>query len=317
MISRRLYWRAYAIRQDRLEKKFITSLIKLFNKNIFQFINYVKTNGIGAASIADNVIDKKELENLLKDFYRICAAHQANKVLRDLKTQKSNHLLLGLEQLAPVIDKYFELYLFENAVLPISTTTRKTLVDYVLKRMARGDSLDDALVGLKKLALEGGIPVSRARAKVIAQTESTRAMNFGGFIGAYMSGKDVDKIWVTCEDERVRDPRKLIYRNNPFSHEKLDGVRIDMMGTFYNPGPIKFPGDPDADFKNTVNCRCCLLFAEKVVSVPEPIVFAPPRRRERTLANFIIDVLQGFILGGTLGNLLDQLTVQWQDSNIE
>ena len=109
-------------------------------------------------------------------------------------------------------------------------------------------------------------------------------MSFGSLLGAYKSGVDVDKMWITCADEKVR--------RSPYSHEILDRQRAGLFKPFNNGEQIKYPGDPDASKANTINCRCCQMFVEK----PR----ARPRVTNRRLTNFLIDFFSGFFLGSEL-----------------
>lgn len=145
--------------------------------------------------------------------------------------------------------------------------------------------MNDAIQNFDTLALTGWGYKSLPRAVRIARTESTRALSFGGLIGAYMTGIDVDKVWVTSDDERVRG-----FPNYPakYPHVDLDLNVSPLMGAFYNREKIKFPGDPDASIENTANCRCAMFFKE--TSNPDDEV-------ERDLDDFLTDFLTGVFIG--------------------
>jgi hypothetical protein len=97
------------------------------------------------------------------------------------------------------------------------------------------------------------------RSETIARTEAIRAVNTGNVMAwkqAIADGKiDADAVtkqWVYTADARTRHAHRTIPGLNP------KGIGLD--AAFQSElGPIRFPGDPDADAANTVNCRCTMI----------------------------------------------------------
>lgn len=90
------------------------------------------------------------------------------------------------------------------------------------------------------------------RARVIAQTETTRAYGAGTLAGGMeqsrLTGRLLRKRWDTERDERVR-----------ISHREVDGETLDLGMPFYVDGiPLMFPGDPMGPPETVINCRCDL-----------------------------------------------------------
>lgn len=91
------------------------------------------------------------------------------------------------------------------------------------------------------------------RARVIAQTETTRAYGAGalaaGMEQSRVSGRLLRKRWDTEHDDRVRT-----------SHRSVDGEVRDLGMPFYVDGfPLMFPGDPIGPPETVINCRCDLV----------------------------------------------------------
>lgn len=91
-----------------------------------------------------------------------------------------------------------------------------------------------------------------ARARTIAQTETTRAYGAGtlaaGMEQSRVSGRLLQKRWDTEHDARVRA-----------SHREVDGQVRDLGYPFYVDGfPLMFPGDPMGPPETVINCRCDL-----------------------------------------------------------
>lgn len=91
------------------------------------------------------------------------------------------------------------------------------------------------------------------RAKVIARTESLRSVNQGveqAYTQAISEGKidklDIEQSWLSAGDGRVRD-----------SHSSLNG-QIRGWGEVWQGlhGALRYPGDPNAPARETINCRC-------------------------------------------------------------
>lgn len=90
------------------------------------------------------------------------------------------------------------------------------------------------------------------RARVIAQTEVTRAYGAGtlaaGMEQSRLTGRLLQKRWDTEQDQRVRE-----------SHREVDGRVLDLGMPFYVDGfPLMFPGDPMGPPETVINCRCDL-----------------------------------------------------------
>lgn len=98
--------------------------------------------------------------------------------------------------------------------------------------------------------------LKQSRAQMISQTEAFRAANAGAHNSwqqiaqqAGYSPDDLRRYWVATNDSHTRDAHREI----PDINDK--GVRLDE--PFKSPlGPIMYPGDPDADPSNSINCRC-------------------------------------------------------------
>ena len=87
---------------------------------------------------------------------------------------------------------------------------------------------------------------SEARAAMAGQTISVGSVNWGTADGYRADGVDA-KEWLTQQDDRVRD-----------SHQALDsGEAIPLTAKFAN--GCSFPGDPEGEPGEIINCRCTLL----------------------------------------------------------
>lgn len=92
---------------------------------------------------------------------------------------------------------------------------------------------------------------NRAAAVRLARTSVTAAEN-AGRVDSYKRAKGlgikVQQEWLATLDLRTRS-----------SHRKLDGERVDVGKKFSN--GCRYPGDPEAAYAETCNCRCTLIAA--------------------------------------------------------
>ena len=83
------------------------------------------------------------------------------------------------------------------------------------------------------------------RAERIARTEVLTASNMGSLMGAESLGVPFKKKWIATTDSRTRD-----------SHKALNGKLAGDNGRFSN--GLEYPGDPNGDPSEVVNCRCAI-----------------------------------------------------------
>ena len=110
--------------------------------------------------------------------------------------------------------------------------------------------------------------IDKARAMVIARTETISAMNSGAIAGAESTGLELTKDWISTRDDRTRGNPGGRYPDADFDHFSIDGQKTDLNGQFMIPGlfgfePLSFPGDPIGSAGNVINCRCTVGFIPK------------------------------------------------------
>lgn len=95
-----------------------------------------------------------------------------------------------------------------------------------------------------------------ARAKMIAQTETHAAAQFGSMEAARsLDIPNLKKVWLATHDDRVRE-----------SHLEADGQEVAMDAPFIiqdqdgDDVELDFPGDPSGPADQVVNCRCVMVY---------------------------------------------------------
>lgn len=115
-----------------------------------------------------------------------------------------------------------------------------------------GESRDQIAARIDKVLSFTGSERWPHRARVIAQTETTRARAAGtmaaGVEMGRVTGRQLTKTWDAKDDDRVR-----------VAHHGVDGTTVPVGSVFYVGGyPMLFPGDPSAPADQVINCRCSL-----------------------------------------------------------
>jgi SPP1 gp7 family putative phage head morphogenesis protein len=122
----------------------------------------------------------------------------------------------------------------------VSETVRHGLEQVI----AEGLSSDESPRELAARIREYYSGLSAGRAQTIARTEIARAYNQARADAMRTMGITTHE-WLSARDERVRTA--------PFNHA-IDGERVTVGMPFSN--GLRFPGDPQGEPGNVINCRC-------------------------------------------------------------
>ena len=159
--------------------------------------------------------------------------------------------------------------LYRAKLEQVGNTGVKTSIQRLALRLALRDGRGDAQI---KRAIREGTPLPKERidwlveryraraiklrAETIARTEALAAVHQGhkqAFDQAILDGRllpeEIEEEWVSAGDMRVRH-----------SHTLLNGTK-QAFGQLWQGlyGLLRFPGDPDADPRERINCRCILV----------------------------------------------------------
>ncbi len=118
----------------------------------------------------------------------------------------------------------------------------------VASQLTQGVLLGESIPKLAK-RVQRVVDSNYATAVRTARTAVTGAENAGrvsSYRRAQAMGIDVEQEWLATLDGRTRH-----------SHRRLDGERAPVGGKFSN--GCRYPGDPEAAYAETMNCRCTLV----------------------------------------------------------
>lgn len=273
--------------QKRMERLYLAKVYKALQAQIKAFTNDLRLGGVDYAKGRLSMdIMNGHIGPVIKSIYRMSALSNANQVYSRLKKYEVSlkYRTFGFNEVwTQDVLNYFRLHLLEKAVLPISETTKEIILRTLEKATTEGWSISETVKYLETT------DITKNRARTIVRTETVRATNFGGMLGAFESTLVMEKEWIDSNDFRVRVTH---------THAGVGGEKRDLLKPFSN--GLQFPGDPEGSAKETVNCRCVLGFTPKRDKNGRLI-----KKPVSGIRSSIVDVLAGALLGFELGQLIN------------
>lgn len=251
-MNRRQYSEKHIRRVKLFERKFTRPVYNAIRKPMLGVADTLRSEGIEAAMQATNrVIIVEGVGSIVQDIYKQVGVWAASRSLREINSSaKEQKAGFGFnEEWIRDILEYFRLYLLNRAVLPISETTRKDIMEILTRGQEEGWGIDRMAFELERVDL----PLARAR--TIVRTEIAKAQFYGTELGRRSSIYESVTTWIAANDHRTRH-----------SHRDVDGDVVKEGEKFRVPiyrGDLqvgselmKGPGDPEATAGNVINCRC-------------------------------------------------------------
>lgn len=268
----------YTQRQHKLEKAYTPKLIRAIKDFRNNFISDLRAYGKNTAigNLQQIAIDEK-LTTLLQSIYKTAGLAGARLQHSELLRAEQKAASFGRNErwVADIIE-FLRMHMV-NFVQDITDTMRADIVKILEKGVDEGWGIDEIVAQLRQLNR------IEARARVIARTETVRAMNVGHAVAAKDTPYEVDKKWNAARDHRTRH-----------SHAKINGHIVDENGYFKvskqkgGHDEMLYPGDANASPENTVNCRCRVTYIPKrdaagrlVMRRPNQATIVPMRRPQR------------------------------------
>lgn len=244
----------YLLRFHRFQKSrelyFAPKINEALHRQYLQFTSHVRTQGIEAA----NFITPTYLMSVIHNLYMDAGIVYGKKIRADLNKAKKEiskkELKAGQisfsERVAQLIADYFRTDIF-NIANDITETTQQLIKDLFTEAYRLGSSLDEIVKQLENTEL------SKVRARLITRTETVTASNQAGRFVAKESGLELNKVWLSAHDSRVRN-----------GHLVANGHMVGIDDYFIVAGEEMLqPGDrgghdnkPKVSADNIVNCRC-------------------------------------------------------------
>jgi hypothetical protein len=248
----RKFEREYIKVRDRIEKKGVNMAQVAIIAQYKQFLNDAK-------SLKPSEWDKIEIKSdpikkFFEAFYPMSAplGLMTKKYLSEQKASDDN-IFLSLYQM--FMQKLVSTKVYSDRIKSITNTTsdriNTVLRDLMTTAELEGWPIDKIRRGLIERIGDSITGNIRARAQGIAQTEMISASNQASSYAAESTGLEYRKYWSTSHLKDVR-----------LSHIQAEQESISREGlkpneTFSN--GLLYPGDPNGDAEDVINCRCTIL----------------------------------------------------------
>lgn len=165
------------------------------------------------------------------------------------KLQTKARMPIGFnEDFVNSILQYFQLRLLNEAVIPITETTKDWIRQQLSNGILQGLSIDEIVDNMLQSA------ITKTRAERIARTEIMKAANLAADIGAEKTGLLLEDIWISVRDNRTRRDHRnadgqTVQHGQPFV---IGDERYLMM----RPGDGKSQDGRKVKASEICNCRC-------------------------------------------------------------
>lgn len=123
---------------------------------------------------------------------------------------------------------------------------RRLMSSQLAQGVALGEGIPDIAARIARVT--GSNVAAATRAARTSVTAAECAGRVESYRRAQGMGVRLGQEWLATLDERTRS-----------SHRRLDGERVEVSGKFSN--GCRYPGDPQAPYSETCNCRCTLVAA--------------------------------------------------------
>jgi uncharacterized protein with gpF-like domain len=137
-------------------------------------------------------------------------------------------------------------------------SVHQTLIDAIVGVIADGYENNLSVADITR-NLQNKFGWYKYQALRIARTETTTGTNYATVLASQQSEYELEKTWISVQDNRTRRPPHSIY-----DHLDMNGAKVDANKPFFTSGEeIMYPGDPKAKAGNVINCRCKVVFTVK------------------------------------------------------
>lgn len=252
---RKTIWKVFDARATSIEEPFRKSMIKAFTKQnelVDEAIRKACEENKDVPTAIENLFDNK-MDEALK---HTLAGAFINGLT--VGAEHGNELLnkKGVKEISDEVRRLFNLWV-DNYGLELcrdmNNTTKKKLRKALSESIERGEDLRKQVKALLEVADDSFAEDKKARATLIARTESCSTMNAGA-MELYKAEGINYKEWISVQDDRTRD-----------SHLLMDGTVIPVTDKFEVPATsqtegawMDYAGDPAAPAGQVVNCRCTI-----------------------------------------------------------
>lgn len=232
---------------DKLRIRQELQAYRVVRRNVLKIINSIPFNNMAKLtyqSLIYSNVTEGQIKQMYREIYTLLCQPQYKRTQRQLKAEIS-------------FEDVIAQWLNSNAGLRI-VSVHSTLIESIIKFIADGYEQNLSVAEITR-NLQNRFGWFKAQALRIARTETTTATNLATVLAAENSEYELQKTWISAQDNRTRRPPK-----SPFDHLDMNGVTVDAERPFFVGGEeLEYPGDPKGQAGNIINCRCKVVFTIK------------------------------------------------------
>jgi len=230
---------------DKLRYRQEVQTYRIVRRNILKIVNAIPFNNMAKLTF-QSLIYSNVTETQIKEMYK-----EIYTTL--IKPQYKRSLVKAEIDFEMIINQWLN----SNAGLRI-VSVHSTLIESIIKVIQQGYNDNISVADITR-NLQNKFGWYKTQALRIARTETTTATNYATVLAAQNSDYQLEKTWISVQDNRTRRPPHSIY-----DHLDMNGVKVDALQPFFTSGEeIDYPGDPNAKAGNVINCRCKVVFTIK------------------------------------------------------
>ena len=232
---------------DKLRIRQEVQAYRIVRRNVLAIVNRIPFANMAKLTYPDLIagnVSEAQIRTMYVEMYNALIGAQYRRTARQLKAD------IDFER---VINQWLQ----TNAGLRI-VSVHQTLIESIIKVIADGYENNLSVAEITR-NLQNKFGWFKAQALRIARTETTTATNLATVLAAENSEYQLQKTWISAQDNRTRRPPK-----SPFDHLDMNGVTVDADRPFFVGGEeLEYPGAPNGAAGNIINCRCKVVFTIK------------------------------------------------------
>lgn len=232
---------------DKLRIRQEIQAYRIVKRNVTKIVNSIPFGNMSKATYQDLIqgnVTEAEIKEMYKEIYTTLIEPQYKRNERSIKAE--------IDFLA-IITKWLN----SNAGLRI-VSVHQTLIESIISVIQQGYNDNISVADITR-NLQRRFGWFKYQAMRIARTETTTATNLATMLASENSEYELEKTWISAQDNRTRRPPK-----SPFDHLDMNGVKVDADKPFFVGGEeLMYPGAPTGTAGNIINCRCKIVFTIK------------------------------------------------------
>lgn len=245
----RLKWRAFHIRYENIYYALILQLLQDNMNEVAKEAEKMNADDKEIIDIMNAIIDGTQLYLLLTSLFQTVGVAWASYAKNISNRDQGINERVDKKSLLSALSEWITKTTKKITIESINAQKRQVerIVDKATKEGKSNNDLPNLIRNNQYI---------NNHALIIAQMAVLTTSNKALMEAVNQSEYLHTKTWYSQRDDRVRDPKGPI-NFSKYTHQDVEGVTIPTDHPFLGThGYIMFPGDPDAEFLNTIRCRC-------------------------------------------------------------